>query len=69
MDHDLLTPISESLTSNLEVIYSNPENIPLKIAEAVAIEHPKPLINVKHSALYDFLSLYKENCKITCPLF
>ena len=58
MDHDLLRSKLENLISNFEVIYSNPEIITSKIAEAVLIKHHKPILNIKYNELYDFLSLF-----------
>ena len=58
MDHDSLPPKLENLILNFEIIYSNPELIPLKSAEAILIKHPKSLINVKYNELYDFFSLF-----------
>ena len=48
MDHDSLPP---KLISNFEIIYSNPELVPLKNAEAILIKHHKLLINVRYMEL------------------
>ena len=58
MDHDWLQSKLENLISNFEVIYSNPEPIPLKIAEAILMKHHKPVIKSKYTEIYYFLSLF-----------
>ena len=43
-----------TLIEKFKIIYASPELINIKIAEAITIKTPIPIINVKKNELYDF---------------
>ena len=58
-DHNMSPPIISDLIKNFKILYSDNNDINLRIAEAITIKRNSPIINVKYNEFYNVLNLFK----------